>query len=81
LKDVIDKIPGPVVSADADADLFFLGQGKILADALGNRSTYHLFQSADGAGQHAGVGSFVSLSYTVHFLADCFKSRQLSSEL
>jgi len=57
LENVIDKIPGPLFSADADQDIFFLGQGKILADKLGNRSTYYEFKAADGAGQHAGVGS------------------------
>lgn len=59
LANVIDKIQGPVFVADAQDDLFFLNQGKILADSLGNRSVYYDFLEADGAGQHAGVGSFV----------------------
>jgi dienelactone hydrolase len=59
LEGVIDQIKGPVFVADAQGDLFFQGQGKVLADKLGNRSTYYEFLTADGSGQHAGIGSFV----------------------
>lgn len=66
LENITDLIPGPLFCADADDDLFFLGEGKILADELGNRSTYHEFLSVDGAGQHAGIGSFVLQNQVVY---------------
>jgi pimeloyl-ACP methyl ester carboxylesterase len=59
LEGIVDQIHCPVFVADAQDDLFFPGEGQVLASKLGNRSTYHQFQTADGAGGHAGVGSFV----------------------
>ncbi|MCJ1374229.1 hypothetical protein MMC20_005461 [Loxospora ochrophaea] len=59
LEGVVDQIQGPVFVADAQDDLFYQGQAQLLASKLGNRSTYHQFKTADGAGEHAGVGSFI----------------------
>jgi len=59
LEDVVDKITVPVFVGDAEDELFFKGQAKMLADKLGNRSTYYSFKDADGAGAHSGVGAFV----------------------
>lgn len=56
--DVIARIPGPIFVADSASDVFFLGEGKKLADMLGNRSTYYNFNIASGVG-HAGVGGWV----------------------
>jgi hypothetical protein len=57
LEDLIAKIPGPVFSADSATDAFFLGQGKELADKLGERATYHEFDVGSAVG-HAGVGGY-----------------------
>jgi dienelactone hydrolase len=62
LEGLVDKISCPVFCADAQDDMFFQGEGKVLAEKLGNRSTYYQFLTADGSGEHAGVGSFVKQS-------------------
>jgi esterase/lipase len=59
LEGVVDQITVPVFVGDAEGDLFFKGQPQLLADKLGNRSTYHSFKDADGSGAHSGVGAFV----------------------
>ncbi|KAI1476947.1 2,6-dihydropseudooxynicotine hydrolase [Daldinia eschscholtzii] len=59
LDDVVGNITAPVFVADADNDMFFKGQAKILADKLGDRATYHVFKSADGAGEHCSLGAAV----------------------
>jgi dienelactone hydrolase len=56
--DVIAEIPGPIFVADSKTDTFFVGEGKKLADMLGDRSTYYEFDVASGVG-HAGVGGYV----------------------
>jgi hypothetical protein len=61
-QDIIDMIPGPIFIADSATDNFYkpgqAKQGKILADLLGNRSTYYEFDVASGTG-HAGVGGYI----------------------
>lgn len=60
LEGVVDQITAPVFVGDADNDMFFPGQAKELADRLGpDRATYHLFTSADGAGEHCSLGAAV----------------------
>ena len=59
LKDVVGLIKGPIFVGDAQDDMFFEGQGKVLADKLGDRTTYHEFMRVDGAGEHAGIGSSI----------------------
>jgi dienelactone hydrolase len=59
LEGTIDQIHCPVFVGDAQDDLFFKGSGEVLASKLGSRSTYHQFKTADGAGEHAGVGANV----------------------
>lgn len=59
LGNLTDLIPGPIFVADSEDDGFFAGAGKVLADKLGNRSTYHLFKSDDGAGEHCALGAMV----------------------
>ncbi|KAI1659765.1 2,6-dihydropseudooxynicotine hydrolase [Daldinia decipiens] len=59
LDGVVQNITTPVFVADAQNDMFFKGQGKILADKLGDLATYHVFESIDGAGEHCSLGASV----------------------
>ncbi|KAI2465932.1 2,6-dihydropseudooxynicotine hydrolase [Annulohypoxylon bovei var. microspora] len=59
LDGIVQNITAPVFVADAQADMFFPGQAKILAEKLGDRATYHLFESIDGAGEHCSLGAGV----------------------
>ncbi|KAI1212158.1 2,6-dihydropseudooxynicotine hydrolase [Annulohypoxylon truncatum] len=59
LDGIIQNITAPVFVGDAQADMFFAGQAKILAEKLGDRATYHLFHSIDGAGEHCSLGAAV----------------------
>ncbi len=65
LKDVVGNITMPILSADGQDDQFFHGQGKVLADHVGSTATYHLFETADGAGEHAGIGASVQQNQVV----------------
>ncbi|KAK3938534.1 Alpha/Beta hydrolase protein [Diplogelasinospora grovesii] len=56
---ITDKIQAPVFVADAENDIFFPGQGKILAEHLGDLATYHYFTGAEGAGAHCSLGAEV----------------------
>jgi esterase/lipase len=66
LDGIIDQIPGPVFVGDAQNDLFYQGQAQVLAAKLGNRSTYHEFLTADGAGEHSGIGSAILQNQVVY---------------
>ena len=66
LNEVVDKIRCPAFVADAEDDLFFKGQGAILASKLGHNATYYQFMTADGAGGHAGIGAMVLQSQVVY---------------
>lgn len=57
LDGVIQNITAPVFVGDAQNDMFFAGQAKELAEKLGDRATYHLFNSIDGAGEHCSLGA------------------------
>ncbi|KAI2623547.1 2,6-dihydropseudooxynicotine hydrolase [Hypomontagnella submonticulosa] len=59
LDGVVQNITTPVFVADAQDDMFFKGQAKILADKLGDRATYHMFEDIDGAGEHCSLGAAV----------------------
>lgn len=54
---IVNQIQGPIFIADAQADMFGTGQGKILTGWLGEKATYHLFESVDGAGEHCALGA------------------------
>ncbi|KAH6664916.1 2,6-dihydropseudooxynicotine hydrolase [Halenospora varia] len=54
---IVNQIQGPIFIADAQADMFGTGQGNILAGWLGEKATYHLFESVDGAGEHCALGA------------------------
>ncbi|KAI1378755.1 2,6-dihydropseudooxynicotine hydrolase [Hypoxylon crocopeplum] len=75
LEGVVDNITAPVFVADAGGDIFFNGQAKILAEKLGNRATYHLFESVDGAGEHCSLGaSVLSAQVTLDWFLDVISS-------
>lgn len=59
LDGIVQNITAPVFVADAQNDMFFTGQAKELADKLGDRATYHLFENIDGAGEHCSLGAAV----------------------
>jgi hypothetical protein len=62
LEGVVQNIKAPVFVGDAQNDLFFQGQPKMLADKLGDLATYHLFADEDGAGEHCSLGAAVLLN-------------------
>jgi len=55
--DVVKGIRCPAFVADADHDVQLNGQGKVLADMIGEKATFHEFKAADGAGEHCSVGA------------------------
>ncbi|KAI8959593.1 2,6-dihydropseudooxynicotine hydrolase [Daldinia sp. FL1419] len=57
LDGVVQNIKAPVFVAEAQDDMFFKGQSKLLADKLGDLATYHFFESVDGAGEHCSLGA------------------------
>ncbi|KAI0840415.1 2,6-dihydropseudooxynicotine hydrolase [Hypoxylon sp. FL0890] len=59
LDGIVQNITAPVFVADAQSDMFFPGQAKELAQKLGDRATYHLFENIDGAGEHCSMGAAV----------------------
>ncbi|KAF3062823.1 2,6-dihydropseudooxynicotine hydrolase [Daldinia childiae] len=59
LDGVVQNITTPVFVAEAQNDMFFKGQAKLLADKLGDLATYHMFESVDGAGEHCSLGAAV----------------------
>ncbi|KAF4960155.1 hypothetical protein FGADI_1174 [Fusarium gaditjirri] len=62
LKGIMDKIKAPVFVGDGQNDMFFPGQAKELTKQLGSRATYHLFETASGAGLHCQVGGITELT-------------------
>jgi hypothetical protein len=62
LKGVVGNIRCKAFVAEADQDDSLPGQAKELADMLGDKATYHLFASSDGAGQHCSLGASVLLN-------------------
>ena len=65
LENVTEKIKLPTFIGDAENDLFFQGQPKVLADALGDIATMVLFKTEDGEGEQCQVGAFRRLSGVV----------------
>ncbi|KAK8856534.1 2-6-dihydropseudooxynicotine hydrolase [Apiospora arundinis] len=57
LEGVVKNITAPVFVADAENDLFFPGQAPRLAEALGDKATYHMFKASEGAGEHCSTGA------------------------
>ncbi|CAK7224509.1 hypothetical protein SCUCBS95973_005541 [Sporothrix curviconia] len=52
------NISTPTFVADAENDIFFPGQGRLLADLLRpGLATYHFFSGASGAGAHCSLGA------------------------
>ena len=64
VEDVVGQVQCPVFVGDAEEDLFWKGQARQVADALGDKATYHLFKSEDGAGEHCQVGASQVLAQT-----------------
>ncbi|KAK2756720.1 hypothetical protein FQN54_005166 [Arachnomyces sp. PD_36] len=56
----IDQIDMPTWVADATYEEVFPGQAKKVADALGDRATFHLFEGS--AGYHVQAGAFQELN-------------------
>ncbi|KAL7628042.1 hypothetical protein AAE478_002238 [Parahypoxylon ruwenzoriense] len=59
LDGVVENIKTPVFVGDTQNDLFFAGQAKLLAEKLGDRATYRLFETVEGAGEHCSLGASV----------------------
>ncbi|KAI1336717.1 alpha/beta-hydrolase [Xylariaceae sp. FL0016] len=70
LDGIVDQITAPVFVGDAQADMFFPGQAKQLAEHLGDRATYKMFESIDGAGEHCSLGAAV---YSSQVIMDWFQ--------
>lgn len=60
LEGLAGDIKAPVFVGDAQNDMFFPGQAKLLAERLGpDHATYYNFKSIDGAGEHCSLGASV----------------------
>ncbi|ETS80152.1 hypothetical protein PFICI_07681 [Pestalotiopsis fici W106-1] len=62
LDGVVNQVTCKVFVGDADDDIFFMGQPKKLADALGDKATYHVFSKADDSDAHCQVGAVAVLA-------------------
>ncbi|KAI0135100.1 2,6-dihydropseudooxynicotine hydrolase [Daldinia grandis] len=76
LDGVVQNITAPVFVAEAQNDMFFQGQSKLLAEKLGDLATYHLFEAVDGAGEHCSLGAAV---LSVQVVLDWFQDVVSSS--
>ena len=57
LAEIIDKVQCPVWVGEAANDIFFAGQPKQVADALGEKATYVILTDEDAAGNHCHLGA------------------------
>ncbi|KAJ4364197.1 hypothetical protein N0V83_009653 [Neocucurbitaria cava] len=62
-KDLLDEVQVPVFVGEGQDDTNFYGQGKVVADWLGDRAYYHLFMNDIGAGEHSQVGAEAELAH------------------
>ncbi|KJZ73322.1 hypothetical protein HIM_07326 [Hirsutella minnesotensis 3608] len=65
LEHVAHLIKTPTFIGDAQRDLFFGGQPRRLAEALGSWGHLHEFKVADGTGMHSGIGALKQQSQVV----------------
>jgi hypothetical protein len=64
IADIVDNVQCKVFVGDAEEDMFFAGQPKEVAAALGQSATYGLFKTEDGAGEHCQDGAVELLAQT-----------------
>ncbi|KAF3021097.1 hypothetical protein E8E14_013202 [Neopestalotiopsis sp. 37M] len=62
LDGIIEQVGCKVFVGDAADDMFFNGQPKELADALGSNATHHIFGKADDSDTHCQVGAMAVLA-------------------
>ncbi|KAF5691828.1 alpha beta hydrolase superfamily hydrolase [Fusarium denticulatum] len=78
LKGIVDKIKVPVFVGDGQNDMFFPGQAKELTKQLGSRATYHLFETASGAGLRCQVGGYVLMNQvSLDWFEDVFANQTM----
>ncbi|RBQ68955.1 hypothetical protein FVER14953_10798 [Fusarium verticillioides] len=78
MKGIVDKVKAPVFVGDGQNDMFFPGQAKELTKQLGSRATYHLFETALGAGLHCQVGGYVLMNQvSLDWLEDVFANQTI----
>lgn len=63
IEDVVDKIDMPVFVGDAEFEGIFPGQPRMVADALGEKGTLHVFEGV--AGYHCQTGAQQELARTM----------------
>ena len=61
--DVIHQINHPVFVGDAEFENYYPGQAQMVADALGDKATFHMFNGT--AGYHCQTGALQELSRTI----------------
>ncbi|MCJ1329470.1 hypothetical protein MMC10_006150 [Thelotrema lepadinum] len=70
---ITDQIPCPVFVAQGQADISTQGQPQEIAQALGDKATYHEFLTALGAGEHVQLGAEAQLAQvTLDWLQSVF---------
>ena len=65
MANLTQKIQVPVFVGNAESEVFFRGQPRKLADALGTMATYHEFKDEEAAGSHCQVGAAVRMNEVV----------------
>ncbi|KIV88553.1 hypothetical protein PV10_08226 [Exophiala mesophila] len=60
MEGVVNQIQMPVLTVDAEFEQFFAGQSELLAEALGEVATFHLFDGE--AGYHCQAGALQELN-------------------
>lgn len=79
LDGVAEQITCPTLVLAGENDQFFTGQPEALRDALTAPVTYHLFQEADGAGEHCQDGAMTTLHQVVFDWLDATLSTTTTS--
>jgi hypothetical protein len=73
--DLVDKIDCPVFIASGQNDFGLQNQPKVVAQWLGDRAYYHLFETQYGAGEHCQVGAEAHLAHiTLDWLDEIFET-------
>lgn len=76
VEDIVGMVDCKVFVGEAEEDIFFKGQPKLVADALGSKATLYYFRSEDGAGAHCQEGAAHLLSQaTLDWFEDVVRGR------
>ncbi|KAF2115951.1 Alpha/Beta hydrolase protein [Lophiotrema nucula] len=81
-KDMAAQITTPVFVGEGQDDSNLYGQGRVVAQWLGNKSYYHLFTNDVGAGEHCQLGAEALLAQvSLDWVAEIFDTVESSKPM